>query len=121
MTSTTFFDSSTLVGVLKRCVPRPGPESVLAQDLKEALRKAGIPFTHEAILSHGRVDLRVSSMAIELKVQGSPMGVLRQLARYGRDPTVTEVILVTTSRKISMSMPQTIEGKTLHVVYLLRI
>lgn len=120
-TSSTSWTSSKLVEVLRRCVPRPGPESLLAQDLRKALSNAGVPFEHEAQLTNGRVDLRVETTAVELKVKGSPMSVLRQLARYGTDPTVEAVILVTTSRKISLAMPPKIGGKPLLVVYLMRL
>lgn len=102
-------------------MPRPGPEHVLAEDLRDALSKAGVPFKHEAQLANGRVDIRVETIAVELKVKGSPMSVLRQLARYGKDPTVETVILVTTSRKISLAMPPKIGGKPLYVVYLMRL
>lgn len=107
--------------MLGRCIPRPGPERVLAEDVRRALETAGILFTGEADLETGRVDLRISSMAVELKVRGSPSSVLRQLVRYGGDPTVDLVVLVTTSRKIASQMPTTIDGKPLHVIHLLRL
>ena len=122
-TSSTSSRPSTeeILEVLRRCVPRPGPERVLAEDVRRALQEAGIPFAGEAGLETGRVDIRVSSTAVELKVRGSPASVIRQLARYGDDPTVEAVVLVTTSRKIASQMPTSVRGKPLRVVHLLRL
>lgn len=109
-----------VVLALSKLSPRPGPERVLAEDVRRALDLAGLLAESEAQLSEGRVDIRVASTAIELKVQGSPAAVLRQLQRYGRDDSVVDVVLVTSSAKLR-AMPPRVEGKPLHVVWLPRL
>jgi len=112
--------ASSVISALRQLSPRPGPEKVLAEDVQAALTRAGLLAASEVQLTEGRVDLRVQGTAIELKVQGSPAAVLRQLQRYGRDETVVDVVLVTSSAKLR-SMPPMVEGKPLHVVWLPRL
>lgn len=109
--------ASLVMQTLSTLVPRPGPESRLAEDVRLVLAQAGLRATIEAELTEGRVDLRVQGTAVELKVRGSAERVLAQLVRYARDPTVVDVVLVTTSAKLRR-MPSAVEGKPLHVVYL---
>lgn len=109
-----------VVSALAPMVPRPGPESVLAEDVRSALRRAGLIPEIEVTLTQGRVDLRVGATAIELKVQGATEKVLSQLSRYAEDPTITDVVLVTSSAKLRV-MPAEIGGKPLHVIYLPRL
>lgn len=112
--------ASSVIAALSRVSPRPGPERVLSEDVRKALASAGLLTEAEVVLTEGRVDLRVQATAIELKVQGSPAAVLRQLQRYGRDASVVDVVLVTSSAKLR-AMPSQVEGKTLHVVWLPRL
>ncbi len=112
--------ASSVISALRKLSPRPGPEKVLAEDVRAALARAGLLAASEVQLTEGRVDLRVQGTAIELKVKGSPAAVLRQLQRYGRDETVVDVVLVTSSAKLR-SMPAMVEGKPLHVVWLPRL
>lgn len=113
-------NSNSVVSILRRLVPRPGPESVLVEDVRAALRSAGLLPETEVALKRGRVDLRAGSTAIELKVQGSPDKVLRQLAMYAEDPEIDDLVLVTSSAKLR-SMPAQINGKPLVVVFLPRL
>jgi|SRR5690606_11270448 len=110
----------SVISILRGIVPRPGPESVLAEDVRAALRRAGLLPEVEVELTRGRVDLRVESIAVELKVQGAVDKVLAQLARYAEDPTIEVVLLVTSSAKLR-AMPGSVGGKPLHVVYLPRL
>jgi hypothetical protein len=112
--------AAIVISILRRLVPRPGPESILAEDVRAALAGADLLAQHEAQLSQGRVDLRVGAVAVELKVQGTVDKVLAQLRRYAADPEIAEVVLVTTSAKLR-AMPAEIGGKPLHVVYLPRL
>lgn len=112
--------ASLVITAIRKLTPRPGPESILAQDVTAALRAAGVEIQAESQISRGRVDLLAGATAIELKVQGSPAKVLEQLRRYADDPTVIDVVLVTTSAK-HRSMPSSVGGKPLRVVYLPRL
>lgn len=120
-TSSTISMLERVLQVLRTFTPRTGPEHILAEDVRKALTNAGISFQGEAQLKTGRVDLRVGPIAIELKVKGSTPTVLRQLQRYTRDPAVDSIILVTTSRKMAVTMPTTIGPKPLVVVHLMRL
>jgi hypothetical protein len=111
---------SLIISTLRSLNPRPGPESVLAEDVAAALRSAGLDVQRERELTRGRVDLCLGSVVIELKVQGTADAVLRQLQRYAHDPTVSTLVLVTTSAK-HRAMPATLGPKPLHVIYLPRL
>ena len=77
-----------VVSALAPMVPRPGPESVLAEDVRSALRRAGLIPEIEVTLIQGRVDLRVGATAIE--VQSDPEAMRRLAEEYlrkrGLDP-----------------------------------
>ena len=105
--------------ILRRLMVRPGPESLLAEDVNRALTEAGVAFRPEAKLSNGRVDILAGSTAVELKVTATKKNMLKQLERYAEDPGVEDLILVTASAKLR-SMPKTVGGKPLAVVYLMR-
>lgn len=107
--------------VLRLFTPRTGPEYILAEDVRMALTAAGISFQSEVKLQTGRVDLRVEATAIELKVKGTAASVLKQLQRYTQDTTVEGIILVTSSRKLAVTMPTRIGKKPLMVIYLMRL
>jgi hypothetical protein len=109
-----------VISILRRLVPRPGPETVLVEDVRAALRSAGLLPETEVALTRGRVDLRANGTAIELKVQGTAEKVLRQLTMYAEDPTIVDLVLVTSSAKLR-SMPAEINGKPVHVVFLPRL
>lgn len=57
-------------------------------------------------------------IVIEVKVDGSPMGVTRQLQRYLEHPVVNHLILVTTRRKHLSAIPGTLRGKRVDVAWL---
>ena len=112
---------SSLLTILRRVTPPSGPESRLAAAVERELAAAGIEYRRESKLSTGRVDLRVGTVAIELKVGGTAADVVCQLSRYMQDSTVTAVVLVTTSAKHRASIPSRISSTPLHVVYLPRL
>jgi len=59
-----------------------------------------------------------TGMAVEVKVKGGDIAVLRQLGRYLDRPEVTSVVLVTSSFRLASSMPEELHGKPIAVVYL---
>lgn len=57
------------------------------------------------------------SVAVEVKVDGSPMAVTRQLHRYAEHDQVRELVLVTTRAK-HRSVTPTLRGKPVAVAWL---
>jgi len=57
--------AATIVDILSRLVPRSGPESRLAEDVRAALVRAGVLIQIESTLSDGRVDIRVDGTTVE--------------------------------------------------------
>lgn len=112
--------ASSVISTLRRLIAPTGPEAHLSAAVRQSLRAAGMELEAEQALTKGRVDFRVGSTAVELKVQGSAANVLRQLERYADDPSITDVVLVTTSAK-HQRMPPSVGSKPLHVVYLPRL
>lgn len=93
----------------------PG-ESALQAAIARLLREAGIPSEREHGLGPGcRVDffLPAPGLAVEVKVAGSPSGVVRQLLRYAERESVRAIVLVTTRRSMAAKMPRTLLGKPL--------
>jgi ribulose-5-phosphate 4-epimerase/fuculose-1-phosphate aldolase len=67
---------------------------------------------HDLGRTFGRIDffLPDAKVGIELKVQGSPTAVLRQLHRYALSPKIHALILVTGRSRLA-GVPQTLNGK----------
>lgn len=92
-------------------------EHALYVGLEEALTKGGVAYEREKPLTtKGRITSRLDfylpedRTAIEVKVQGSPGDILRQLERYQRDEAVDGLLLVTTVSRFTL-IPDMIEGK----------
>lgn len=64
----------------------------------------------------GRPDFLVGRFAVEVKVGGSRMELIRQVQRYATSPAVDGVLVVTT--RLSHRLPATLAGKRVTVVYL---
>ncbi|KKK98092.1 hypothetical protein LCGC14_2646250 [marine sediment metagenome] len=78
-----------------------GTREVLLQDALGQLLRATfsevdreVPLTKSAV-----VDFLVGDVAIEVKIDESPMAVTRQLRRYAESPRVQSLVLVTTRAK----------------------
>lgn len=88
-------------------------ERELQEAIAHVLGEAGIEFERERSLDkHNRVDFYIlaTRLVIEVKVQGSPMPVLRQLWRYGKHPDTAGILLVTTLAKLAR-IPDSIAEK----------
>ncbi len=84
-------------------------EEELQAGIAEALTAAGfLDFEREADLGRGgRLDFldRAAGIGVEVKTQGSPAAVARQLLRYLALPEITGLVLVTSRRQVAALMP----------------
>ncbi len=93
-------------------------EKRLQADLAVALTNAGIQFTRESALSaHDIPDFFTEDgIAIECKLRpAQKTAVYRQLQRYASHTEVTSIILAT---NLSMTLPETINGKPAYMASL---
>jgi hypothetical protein len=89
------------------------------QDALEVLLRANFPsVTREAQLGpKDIVDFLVDDVAVEVKVDGSPMAVTRQLQRYAQHERVQSLVLVTTRAK-HRSVAGELQKKPVRVAWL---
>ncbi len=93
-----------------------GDEFALHDQLAARLTAGGVAFAREVRLGpRKRPDFMIARIAIEVKVQGGQMEILRQLKRYADDPAISGVVLVTTR---PVSVPPTLGGKAIAQVSL---
>ena len=77
----------------------------------------GCEYDREVSLAPGdRIDFLVAGVGIEVKTGGSRTSLLRQLHRYAKHEKI-ECLLVISSRGSLTSMPETVRGKPIHVLY----
>jgi hypothetical protein len=83
-------------------------EHGLQAGLADALDAAGLGFEREVRLTPAdRIDFLVDRVGIEVKVQGSPTVVMRQLLRYAHSDRLDALVLVTTRRR-HRGLPRTV-------------
>jgi hypothetical protein len=95
-------------------------EKELQEGVEHVLMAHAIPFEREKVLGgvHGTIDFLVDGrIGIEIKTQGSPSAVARQLVRYFECDKVGELILLTGRSRLG-HLPSMILGKRLTVVSL---
>lgn len=95
-------------------------EEDLQDSLERVFKVAQIAYEREVELSEkgGRIDFMLEGLiGVEVKVQGSPAEVTRQLVRYCDRPEIGGLILVTGRLRLS-KMPQTIRNKPVAVAAL---
>jgi hypothetical protein len=100
----------------------PTTDERASQDAVERiLRGAGIDHVREYDLgrAHGRIDfyLPAALIGLELKVDGSPAEVMRQLQRYAQSPEIGHLLLLTGRSRLT-SVPRALHGKPIRVVSL---
>lgn len=115
---------SRLIGILG-VRPLPiGREKDLHDEIEARCHLAGIAAKREYQLGRafGRLDLFIPSgdagdpgVAIELKADGGPSTVLRQLLRYADSPEVGALLLVTSRAALRGGLPATLNDKPLRV------
>lgn len=115
---------STIIDLLNRGRFPLADEKVLQAEMASAFTDAGVLFKREVTLAPGDIvdflvidmqEVRLSGIAIEVKIKGSRRNIFKQLQRYCAHPTVREIILATT---VVMGLPETINGKPATVVNL---
>lgn len=106
-----------LTALLQHFRCRATCEADLQRAVEEILVQSLISFQREPMLTaKDRPDFLVGTIAVELKVDGSAIEVMRQLQRYAQHPDVAALLLVTTKNK-HLAMPATLSGKPVHVVF----
>jgi hypothetical protein len=89
-------------------------EPALNEIARARLRESGCEFRWEVWLDgdkRNRIDFVVGRIGVELKVDGSPAAVLRQLDRYAAAAELDAVTLVTTRRAHLRGLPSELRGK----------
>lgn len=106
-------------------------EKSIQAELDQRLRLRELAFRREKPLCVNQSDivdflvhsggdpLYMSGCVIEVKIQGSRTALLRQLERYSRYSQV-EALLVVTPRARLLDLPETLGGKELRAVHILR-
>ncbi|TXH11290.1 MAG: hypothetical protein E6R03_14355 [Hyphomicrobiaceae bacterium] len=85
-----------LIGTLSGYRIPFGNERSMQDTMFEILMHAGIGFYREFYLGKDRVDfLLADGLAIECKVEGSPVAVMQQLLKYAACDEVKSILLVT--------------------------
>ena len=74
---------------------RLSSEDQAQADVEEALRRAGLDFEPQKVLSaRDRIDVFCRGVAVEIKVKGQRTAIMRQLDRYAALEDVKAVMLV---------------------------
>ena len=93
-------------------------EDDLQKAIASVLSDCSIPYQREYRLNEkDRLDFKVGTIAIEVKIKGGLTEVARQVGRYLQSSEVTSVILVTT-RSAHRNLPPSLNGKPIYVSYL---
>lgn len=89
-------------------------EAALSTIVRGRLESAKFTFRAEVALDgdkRNRIDFVVDGVGLELKIDGSPAAVLRQLDRYSAALELDAVILITTRRSHLRGLPVELRGK----------
>lgn len=72
----------------------------------------------ERLTPRDRIDFLVGETGIEVKINGSPSEIVRQLGRYAASERVTALILASSRIRLIQGIPATIHGVPVHAVAL---
>ncbi len=110
-------DPESLVGLICGYRYITGNEIDLQEGLARVFDLNEVDYLREYELTpdYGRIDffLPESGVGVELKTQGSPTAVLRQLYRYTRSPEIASLILVTARARL-IPMDSRFNGKPVY-------
>lgn len=88
----------------------------------QALDNAGVTYKREVWLSEParteRIDLMCGTVGIEVKVQGQPAQVLRQLGRYAATGKLDVLVLASTKKRLLAAVPPDVHGVPVVPVFL---
>lgn len=90
-------------------------EVALHEGLAAALDEAGIDYQREVHVTGGRIDFVVDDVGIEVKVNGSPDALRRQIVRYAADDRFTTFLVVTT-KPVHRVIARPVDDKPVHVL-----
>jgi hypothetical protein len=94
-------------------------EDELQRGIDLALIRHGIVADREVRLAPGDIiDFLAGDVGVEVKVDGSPQSIARQLMRYAGSPRVASLVLVTRKAQHANRFPPSIGGKPLRIVSL---
>lgn len=94
-------------------------ERELQDGIAQVLFQRGIRFDREVRLAPGDViDFLVEGVGLEVKVEGGPVEIRRQLLRYAKAPRVTALLLVTRKAQHDGQFPRKLGGKDVAVLTL---
>ncbi len=94
-------------------------EKALQDGIAQVLALRGIRFDREVRLTPTDViDFVIEAIGVEVKVEGSPAEIARQLQRYAASKRVSALLLVTRKLQHAHRFPEKIGGKPLHVLTL---
>ena len=109
---------ATIEGALRRHRFRYADERELQAGVEHVLRSAGLSVAREAALGAlGVVDFLVDGLAVEVKVRGTRVEVVRQVHRYLQHEEVRGLLLITTRAALAR-VPATIAGKPVYAHHL---
>lgn len=92
-------------------------EFQLHSSILALLESKGYIADAEVVLGeHGRIDMLVDGIGIEVKVKGTAVAAIRQLQRYAHSGLIDGLILVTTVYTNRAIYPEHIGGKPLILV-----
>lgn len=95
-------------------------EAELQDGIEQAFTADGFAFTREHRLGgRDRIDFMFETIGLEVKVDGSPALVLKQLHRYAQSDEVAGLVLVTS--RLRHQLPDRLNDKPLRVVTLLAL
>lgn len=119
MTIPALLRAEQIATFLKACRFRFSNEAQLQEAIEQALNARGFLARREVVLAPGdRVDFVTDGdIALEVKVKGAFTSVAEQLQRYAASPSIACVLLVTTRRQL-LGMPDTFHGKPVRCVLL---
>lgn len=95
----------------------PLEDEIRAQALIHDVLRArfGSLVQREAPAPGGRIDFRVADIGAEIKLEGQPAAIIRQISRYLDSPALAGLVLVTAK---AIAVPSMIKSKPVRVVNL---
>lgn len=92
----------------------------MQREVAAALDAAGLSFREQVQLTpQDRPDFMVGSSAVELKIDGALVALIRQLHRYAQHQDVASIVVVSSKLRLA-DLPPTINNKPVAAVWVAR-